>query len=95
MTVRDEPVLGNWYRDADTEQEFRVVAYDEIGGIVEVEVDDGEVEAMDLDEWYASDLEAIDPPDEWSVTDPDDEEGDPWAARRDAGDDDAEPLEND
>ncbi len=75
MAVHDEPVLGNWYRDADTDHEFQVVVYDEIGGIVEVQFDDGEVDAMEIDDWFASELVSIDPPDEWSVADPDDEDG--------------------
>lgn len=95
MAVRDEPVLGNWYHDADTEQEFQVVAYDEIGGIVEVRFDDGDVKVMELDEWFASDLKIIDPPDDWSVADPDDEDGEAWSTGRGTWDDDAEFPERD
>lgn len=90
MTVREEPVLGNWYRNLDTEQDFQVVAYDEIGGIVEIQHDDGEVEAMELDEWFVRDLDAIEAPDEWSVSGHDENEDDDdesWSARRRVWDD--------
>ena len=65
MTANLDPVLGNWYRHLDKGYEFQVVAYDETDGVVEIQHFDGDVEALETDEWQQMNLEAIEPPEEW------------------------------
>jgi len=65
MTANVDPVLGNWYRHLDKGYEFQVVAYDETDGVVEIQHFDGDVEALETDEWYQMNLEPIEPPEEW------------------------------
>jgi hypothetical protein len=60
-----DPVLHNWYRHLDKGQVFRVVAVDETDGTVEVQHFDGDLESLDLDAWYALDIEGIEAPENW------------------------------
>lgn len=82
MSVRDDPVLGGWYRDFDEDQTFQVVVYDEADGVVEIQYADGDVRALELDEWYGMDVEAVSEPDELSVENEDDEDDDARRSRR-------------
>jgi len=66
MKTSVDPVLGNWYRHLDKGYEFQVVAYDDADGVVEIQHFDGDVEALELDEWYDMELETIEPPEEWA-----------------------------
>ena len=68
MKANVDPVLGNWYRHLDKGHEFQVVAYDETDGVVEIQHFDGDVEALDVDDWQEMALEYIEPPEEWSGT---------------------------
>ena len=77
MKGNPNPVLGNWYRHIDRGYEFQVVAYDEIDGIVEIQHLDGEVEALETDDWDAMELEHIDPPQDWAGS-AEAFEGDDW-----------------
>lgn len=76
MSEDIDPVLQNWYRHLDKGQEFRVVAVDEDEGTVEIQYFDGDIEAMDLDAWYALDIETAEAPENWSgpvdIAEPDD-----------------------
>ncbi len=66
MTANVDPVLGNWYRNLDKGYEFQVVAFDETDGVVEIQHYDGDVEALELDEWRGMALEHTEPPEEWT-----------------------------
>ena len=66
MTANLDPVLGNWYRHLDKGYEFQVVAFDETDGVVEIQHYDGDVEALELDDWYGMELEHIEPPEDWA-----------------------------
>ena len=66
MSEDIDPVLQNWYRHLDKGQEFRVVAVDEAEGTVDVQYFDGDIESMDLDAWYALDIETAEAPENWS-----------------------------
>jgi hypothetical protein len=61
-----DPIIGNWYRNLETEAEFEVVAMDEDGQTVEIQYAGGEIEEIDLDTWGELSLEAIEAPDDWS-----------------------------
>ncbi|MCI0667177.1 MAG: hypothetical protein L0Y38_00450 [Methylococcaceae bacterium] len=66
MATDVDPIVGNWYQRLDKGQEFEVVAFDEEDGIVEIQHADGNREDLDIDSWYALELEAIDSPDEYA-----------------------------
>ncbi|HXH04040.1 MAG TPA: DUF6763 family protein [Candidatus Competibacteraceae bacterium] len=61
-----DPIVGNWYRNLESADEFEVVALDEDAGTVEIQYFGGEVEELDLDEWYELPLEPMDAPEDWS-----------------------------
>ncbi len=67
MATDIDPIIGNWYRNTTEKgQRFEVVSLDEEAGLVEVQHFDGDVEEWDIDEWYNMDLEAIEPPENWT-----------------------------
>jgi hypothetical protein len=45
-----EPIVGDWYKSHG--QLFEVVAIDEADDIVEVQHADGDLEEIDMDDWY-------------------------------------------
>ena len=65
MATEYEPRIGDWYRTA-TGDNFEIVALDIDDDTVDLQYFDGTVEEIDLDTWYALDLEAIEPPEDWS-----------------------------
>jgi hypothetical protein len=68
------PTIGNWYRHENGEI-FEVVALDEKDGTVEIQYFDGTVEEIDVEAWEELELEAAEPPEDWSGSvDVDDEE---------------------
>lgn len=61
-----DPIVGEWYKNLGDGQTFEVVAVDEDEGTVEIQYFDGEIEEIDLENWYELDLESIEPPEDWS-----------------------------
>ena len=61
-----DPIIGNWYRNEETGNDFEVVALDEDAQTVEIQYFDGELEDLDLDAWYELPLELIEAPEDWS-----------------------------
>jgi len=61
-----EPIVGDWYRSHG--QLFEVVAIDERDDIVEIQHADGDLEEIEMDDWYtrcrAGSLAAADPPED-------------------------------
>jgi len=66
MPTNQEPVISQWYQHLDKGQQFYVTAVDEKDGTVEIQHFDGDVEEMDLDDWYALDIEPSAPPEGWT-----------------------------
>lgn len=66
MGTQAEPVVGNWYQLLDQGLEFQVVAVDEENEVVEIQNFDGDVDEIELDAWYAMELENIEPPEDWT-----------------------------
>jgi hypothetical protein len=60
------PVVSQWYRHLGKGQEFQVTAIDENDRTVEIQHFDGDVEEVDFDEWYGLQIEAIEPPEDWT-----------------------------
>ncbi|PIE83176.1 MAG: hypothetical protein CSA09_03690 [Candidatus Contendobacter odensis] len=61
-----DPIIGNWYRNHDTGNDFEVIATDEDIQLIEIQYFDGELEELDLDAWHELPIELIEGPDHWS-----------------------------
>ncbi len=59
-----DPIIGSWYRNQETGNDFEVVALDEDAQTIEIQYFDGEVEELDLDDWYDLAIEAIETPED-------------------------------
>lgn len=66
MANEIDPIIGNWYQHLDKGQPFQVVALDEDSGLVEIQHFDGDIEELALDDWYESDLDTAEEPENWS-----------------------------
>ena len=85
------PVIGSWYKHENGET-FEVVALDAEDATVEIQYFDGTIEELDLDEWEQMEIQAAEPPEDWSGSvDVDDEELDELADKPEQDFDD--PLE--
>ena len=88
MKADIDPVLGNWYRHIDKGFEFQVIALDEIDAVVEIQHYDGDVEALEMDDWYQMELEHIEPPEDWAGSTDDFESDDTGYSDTEMSDDD-------
>ncbi len=66
MSTELDPVVGNWYQHADNDQKFTVLDLDQEEGVVEIQYFDGDLDQIDLDEWYELALETIEAPEDWT-----------------------------
>ena len=66
MTTEADPIVSNWYMHQDKGLKFQVVAVDESESVIEIQYFDGDIEEIDLDDWYPMDLEAIESPEDIS-----------------------------
>ena len=93
MSRDKEPVVGQWYINAEEEETFRVITVDEDAEMVEIEYLDGEIEELDIDEWHELDLELTTEPEGWSEDeqeeedDDEDEDEDDWDEDEDEDED--------
>ena len=76
MSRDKEPVVGQWYVNAEEEETFRVITVDEDAEMVEIEYLDGEIEELDIDEWHELDLELTTEPEGWSEDEQEEEDDD-------------------
>ncbi len=65
MATEYEPRIGDWYRTV-TGDNFEIVALDADDGTLEIQYFDGTVEELDVDTWYDLNIDAIEPPEDWS-----------------------------
>jgi hypothetical protein len=65
MAQRIEPVLGDWYKDSES-QIFEIVALDQDERTIEIQYFDGAVEELDYDVWYEKEIEPCAEPEDWS-----------------------------
>jgi hypothetical protein len=94
MSGELEPVVGKWYRDAELDEQFRVVAIDEEREVVEVQYLNGEADEIELEAWSDLDLEAAEPPEEEGEDEEEESRESRWS-ERDAGEaDDWEDAED-
>lgn len=66
MPTTLKPIVSQWYRHRDKGQHFYVTALDEEEGTVEIQHFDGDLEEMDSDDWHQLNIEAIEPPEDWT-----------------------------
>jgi len=66
MGTHVDPIVGNWYQYENTDQRFVVVAVDEDNATIEIQNFDGDIEELDADTWYESDIEPIETPEDWT-----------------------------
>jgi hypothetical protein len=74
--VNPAPVVGKWYGRPGGDS-FEVVAVDRDDRTVEIQYFDGTLEELDLDEWREEEIEAVEPPEDWTGSldvDPEDTE---------------------
>jgi len=63
--VNPAPVIGKWYARPGGES-FEIVAIDNDDRTVEIQYFDGTVEEIDLDEWQQEEIQAVEPPEDWT-----------------------------
>lgn len=76
-----DPVKGQWYEDLDENEIFRVLSVDPDEEIIEIQYENGDIEAIDLDTWHELDLEHAQEPEGWASDEgdeDDDDEDDDW-----------------
>jgi hypothetical protein len=66
MTTEADPIAGCWYRHLDKGQEFCVITMDEEQNVIEIQYFDGNLEEVDLQDWWLMDLEPIEEPENWA-----------------------------
>ncbi|HEX7028450.1 MAG TPA: DUF6763 family protein [Gammaproteobacteria bacterium] len=80
-----DPQLGEWYLDPEDDLRFQVVAIDEDNDTIEIQYDDGDVDELDFNSWYASAYELAAAPDDLSEQYGRLEEGDAGYAEPNSG----------
>ena len=66
MSNEVNPVAGRWYEHIERGQKFEVLDVDDERGVIEVQYVNGEIDEMDIDEWYDLEIEPIEIPEEWT-----------------------------
>ena len=66
MLKRLEPEIGCWYENLEQETIFEVVSIDDDDQTVGIQYFDGEIEALDIENFVTLPLKAIDQPEDWS-----------------------------
>ena len=57
MGTEVEPVLGNWYIDRDSGDQFQVLGFDEDEMTVQIQRVDADLDEIRLREWYAMNID--------------------------------------
>ena len=65
MPTDADPIVDTWYDNQEENQQFKVVALDEVAGTVEIQHFDGDIEEIDLEAWYLLNIEPIEDPEDW------------------------------
>lgn len=68
MPTEADPIVHSWYQHLDKGQKFEVIAVDEPASVVEIQYFDGNVDQLDLDEWYDLEVEPIETPEDWMAS---------------------------
>lgn len=65
MAHPHQPRIGDWYQEPEGDP-FEVVAVDDDAGTVEVQHFGGEIEEIDLEDWFEMELSPAAPPEDWT-----------------------------
>lgn len=97
-----DPVKGQWYEDLEENEIFKVLSVDPDEEIIDIQYENGDIEAIDLDTWHELDLEHADEPEGWANDDEDeddeddeDDDEDDWDDDEDDWDDEDDDLDED
>lgn len=66
MSADIDPIVDNWYYHLDKGQKFLVVAIDADRQSVEIQHFDGDLEEVNINEWYEMDIAVSEAPENWS-----------------------------
>jgi hypothetical protein len=66
MATEADPIVTIWYKNLDSGQKFQVVAVDDRENMVEIQYFDGDIEEIDVDDWYLMELDQIESPEDIS-----------------------------
>ncbi len=66
MTTEADPIVTTWYQHLDKGQKFQVVAVDNNENSIDIQYFDGDIEEIDIDDWYLMELEQIESPEDIS-----------------------------
>ena len=66
MTITTKPVITQWYRHLDKGYEFQVTAIDDRDKTVEIQYFDGDLDEVELNDWYHLQIEPIEAPEDWT-----------------------------
>ena len=58
MPIEEEPIVGAAYEDEEG-RSFKVIAFDEDVGTIEVQYEDETVHEIDIDAWYEMELKRV------------------------------------
>jgi hypothetical protein len=62
-----DPILETWYKDAEAERSFRIVAIDSDNDSIEVQYLNGDIGEFDTATWEDSVFYPIEAPEDWSA----------------------------
>lgn len=65
--MKEAPIVSQWYRYLDREDQFQVTAVDEDEGLIEIQHVDGDFEELERESWDELDIEPTDAPEDWEV----------------------------
>lgn len=57
-----QPTVGQWYLRPESGRKFEVIDIDDGDGMIEIQDDEGALDQIDSDTWFADTLEATDQP---------------------------------
>ena len=60
-----QPNNGDWYQSINGDR-FEIVARDDEEATLEIQHFDGAIEEIDFDSWAEMEIDAIEPPEDWS-----------------------------
>ncbi len=66
MATEADPVVTTWYQHLDKGQKFQVVAIDDNEKLIEIQYFDGDIEEIEIDDWYLTELEQSESPEDIS-----------------------------
>lgn len=66
MSTEADPIVGTWYQHLDKGEMFEVVAVDQEQGLIEIQYFDGDVDEIDIEEWYDLNIEPGEEPEDWT-----------------------------